>query len=146
MNVKRVVLGGLLAGLVINIGETLLNTVVLGEQMNAQFARLNLPPMTGGVIGIFVALCFLLGIVLTWVYAAIRPRYGAGPKTAMMAAAAVWFCAYLFPGIGQIAMGVFTPQLMGLSLLWGFFEVMLAGVAGAYLYQETHSRRTTAVV
>jgi hypothetical protein len=145
MNMTRVVLGGLLAGLVINIGETLLNTVVLAEANEAQFARLNLPPMTGGVIAVFVALCFLLGIATIWLYAAIRPRYGAGPKTALMAAAAVWFCAYLFPGIGQVAMGLFTAQTAAVSLLWGIAEISLAAIAGGYVYQEAASGRAARV-
>jgi hypothetical protein len=136
MNVRGVVLGGLLAGLVINVGETLLNMVVLAERNQADFARLNLPPMSGGVIGVFVALCFLLGIATVWLYAAIRPRFGAGPKTAATAAAAVWFCAYVFPGVGQVAAGMFSAQTVSVALLWGLAEVTLAALAGAYVYQE----------
>jgi hypothetical protein len=136
MNTTRVVLGGLLAGLVINIGETLLNVVVLAERNQAEFARLNLPPMPGNVIGVMIALCFLLGIASVWLYAAIRPRFGAGPKTAAIAGAAVWFCAYLFPGVGQMAMGLFSSQTVAIALIWGFVEVTLGTIAGAYVYQE----------
>jgi MFS family permease len=148
MNMKRVVLGGLLAGLVINIGETILNTVVIGTQMNAELTRLNLPPMGGAVIGVFVALCFLLGIAAIWLYAAIRPRFGAGPKTAVMAAALIWFTGYLFPGVTQVAMGMFPAQLMAIALLWGAVEIAIAAVAGAYVYQETAAPagRSTATV
>ena len=38
INLRRVVLGGLLAGLVIDAGEYLLNVVVLGEDMDAASA------------------------------------------------------------------------------------------------------------
>lgn len=146
MNMTGVVLGGLLAGLVINIGETILNTVVIGEQMNAQLARFNLPPMTGGVIGVFVSLCFLLGIATIWLYAAIRPRFGPGPKTAVIAAALIWFCAYLFPGVVQVAMGLFSAQLTAVALLWGAIEIGIAAVAGAYVYKEPAAAGRTAGV
>ena len=33
INLKRVILGGLLAGLIINISETILNVPVMGDQM-----------------------------------------------------------------------------------------------------------------
>ena len=139
INTTRVLIGGLVTGLVINIGETLLNAVVLADEMNAITARFNLPPMTGGTIAIFVVLCFMLGILTTWLYAAIRPRFGAGAKTAALAGAAVWFAAYLFPGIGYAAMGFFPSNITALALAWGLIEVLVASVAGAYFYKEQSS-------
>jgi hypothetical protein len=136
IDTSRVLIGGLIAGLVINIGETLLNTVVLADEMNAISARFNLPPMGGGTIATFVVLCFLLGILTIWVYAAIRPRFGPGPKTAAMAGAAIWFAAYLFPGVSSSAMGFFPGNVTALALGWGLIEVLLAAVVGAYFYKE----------
>ena len=43
INLGRVVIGGLLAGLIINIGEFILNGLLLEEQMNAAMAALNKP-------------------------------------------------------------------------------------------------------
>ncbi len=43
INMKRVALGGLAAGLVINVSETILNVPVLGGEMEAALAKLNLP-------------------------------------------------------------------------------------------------------
>jgi hypothetical protein len=141
MNTTRVLIGGLVTGLVINIGETLLNAVVLADDMNAISARFNLPPMTGGTIAIFVVLCFLLGILTTWVYAAIRPRFGAGPKTAALAGTAVWFAAYLFPGVTNAAIGFFPSGITALALAWGLIEILVGSVAGAYFYKEQSAAR-----
>jgi hypothetical protein len=136
INTARVIIGGLVAGLVINIGETLLNAVVLAEEMTAIAARFNLPEMGGGTIGLFVLLCFLLGILTIWLYAAIRPRFGPGPKTAVLAGTTIWLAAYLFPGIGYAVMGFFPVGLTALSLGWALIEVLLAATAGAYFYTE----------
>ena len=87
----HVVLGGLAAGVIINISETILNLVVLGDQMTAFMARLNLPPVTGAAMGTFAVLGFALGIGITWLYAGIRTRYGPGVATALRAGAAVYF-------------------------------------------------------
>jgi len=136
INFGRVVLGGLLAGLVIDASEYLLNEVVLGEQMDAAMQRLNLPPVGGGAIGVFVVLGFALGIATIWFYAAIRPRFGAGVRTALCAGSAVWFFAYLYPSIGMGVLGFFPAGLMTLAVIWGLVELLVAAVAGAWLYKE----------
>ena len=71
INYARVIVGGLLAGLLINISETLLNAVVLARQMEAAVQRLNLPPIGGQAIAGFVVFGFVLGIGCVWQYAAI---------------------------------------------------------------------------
>lgn len=136
INLGRVVRGGLVAGLVINLGEFLLNIPVAGEQMETEMAARNLPPMEGATIGLFVVMCFGLGLFLVWLYAAIRPRFGPGAQTAVCAGLIVWGLAYLWPGIGMAAMGLFSIGLTVLTVVWGLAEVLIAAVVGAYLYQE----------
>lgn len=136
INIGRVVLGGLVAGLVINASEFVLNAVVLGEDMAAAIQRLNLPPIGGRALVGFVVFGFALGIALIWLYAAIRPRFGAGPRTAVIAGAAVFFFAYLYPGLGMQLMGLFPARVMAISLTWGLVEVLIGSIAGAALYQE----------
>jgi hypothetical protein len=80
----RVLVGGLATGLVINVGETILNVPLAGAETEQALAARNLPPIGGGAIAYFVVLCFLLGILIVWIYAAVRPRLGPGPKTAVM--------------------------------------------------------------
>ena len=92
INVGGVVKGGLAAGVVMNISEFVLNVPVAGEQMNAELAARNLPPVATNQIAVFVVLTFVLGLFTVWLYAAIRPRFGAGPKTAIIAGVFVWAC------------------------------------------------------
>ena len=133
----HVVLGGLAAGLIINVGESVLNVVLLGDQMNAALARMNLPPATGTrAIATWVVMGFALGLAMTWLYAAIRPRYGAGPATAVRAALAVYFFSYFYSGVGLAVMGMFPVRLLAIALLWGLVELLVAGMAGAWVYTE----------
>jgi hypothetical protein len=136
INMQRVILGGIAAGVVINVGESILNLVVLGADMEAAMARLNLPPIGGQAIGVFVFMGFVVGILTTWLYAAIRPRFGPGPKTAMCAGAIVWFFAYFYSGLGMVVMGMFTARLMTIAVAWGLVEILVAAVVGAALYKE----------
>ena len=136
INVVRVILGGLLAGLVVNVSETILNVVVVASSMEAALHERNLPPLGIQPIIGFVVLAFLLGIATVWLYAAIRPRFGAGPGTAVIAGVAVWFFAYLYSGVGTTLMSFLPAGLMTLTLAWGLVEIVLGALAGAWVYRE----------
>jgi hypothetical protein len=136
INLGRVLIGGLLAGLIINIGEFIFNAVLFAEEMTAAMAALNRPPVDGSMIMWFVLFVFGLGFMLVWMYAAIRPRFGPGVRTAICASLAVWGLAYLYPGLFYIVMNLFPRGMMVMGTIWGLGEVLIAGVAGAWLYAE----------
>ena len=136
INVGRVILGGLVAGLVINIGETILNVVVLASEMEGMLQARNLPVLGGSAIGGFVAFAFLLGIATVALYAAIRPRFGPGAKTAVFAGLFVWYFAYFYSTTANVLMGFYATKVAVVGLGWGLVEIVLASVAGAWVYKE----------
>jgi hypothetical protein len=136
INLGRVVLGGLLAGLVLNIGEFLLNHFVLATQMIAFLAEHKFKEPSGNFIAVAVGLTFLMGIVLVLVYAMIRNRLGAGVNTAIVAGLIGWFGVYLYTGIINGVLFGFTVNLIGISIAWGIVEYTLAAVVGAWVYKE----------
>jgi pimeloyl-ACP methyl ester carboxylesterase len=136
INFGRVLLGGLLAGLLINISEFILNGVVYAEEMNAAMAALNKPPMDNSMIIWFVLLGFGIGFMTVWLYAAIRPRFGPGMRTAVCASLTIWGLAYLYPNLFIMIMNLFPRQMMAVATVWGLGEVVIAGIAGAWLYKE----------
>ncbi|HKV33683.1 MAG TPA: hypothetical protein VJP89_05170 [Pyrinomonadaceae bacterium] len=136
INFGRVILGGLVAGLILNIGEFLLNEVLFVQQMEEMFRRINLPRPGGTFIATAVGITFLLGIVIVWIYAMIRPRFGPGPKTAIIAAFVAWFCVYFYAGILSATLFNMPATLMLIGMVWGIVEYILAAVVGAWLYKE----------
>jgi hypothetical protein len=137
INFGRVAIGGLLAGLIIVFGEFILNGVLLAEQMTAAMVAINKPPVDNSMIVWFVLLGFGLGFMLVWTYAAMRPRFGAGVKTAICASMAVWGLAYLYPNLFMIITNIFPRDMMVMVTVWGLIELIVAGIAGAAVYQET---------
>ena len=136
INIARVVLGGLLAGLVMNIGEYILNTyVVTLEDQAKMLAKLNLPPIGTPQIVRFIVLTFILGIVLVWVYAGFRPRFGAGAKTAVIAGVTLWVVTMLL-NAQLIVIGMTTIGENVVPAIWSLVEISVAAVAGAWLYRE----------
>ncbi len=129
--------GGLLAGLIINIGEFILNEPILGAELKEVMAGMNQEPPGSGAIMIFVIMGFAVGILAVWLYAAIRPRFGPGAKTAACAGLTVWALGWLVPNISFMAMGWFPMNLLVIATVWSLVEVTLATVAGAWLYTES---------
>ena len=137
INWGRVILGGLLAGVVINAVEFTLHAVILDPDWKAAMAALGQPTQEDPAdMMIYVGLGFLIGILAVCYYAAIRPRFGAGPKTAAWAGYGVWLLAYLVPTIGMVPSGLFPNRLLWLPVAVALVELPLATVVGAWLYKE----------
>jgi hypothetical protein len=137
MNFARIIMGGLAAGLVINVSEGILNAVVLADDWAKIMAGLGKPAeFSGGQIVMFNVMGFTMGIAMVWLYAAIRPRYGAGAKTAICAGCATWTLSTLLPSIGQAAMDLFPSGLIAFALAWSLVEMVVAGLVGGWVYRE----------
>jgi len=145
VNLARVFLGGLLAGVVLNIGEVLFNTILFAKQMDEFFKTINVPPPSGNFIAVAVIITFALGILIVWLYALIRPRCGPGPKTAICAALIVWFCACVYCGILYGLLLRMPTNMIVIGIAWCVVEYSLGAIAGAWLYKENAGRSDIAV-
>jgi hypothetical protein len=121
---------------VLNTGEVLLNSVLLGAQMKEFFDRYALPAPGGSFMVVAVLLTFILGIVIVWMYAAMRPRLGPGPKTALCAGLLAWFGIYVYTGIINGMAFQFPTNLIVIAIVWGAVQYSLGAIAGAWLYRE----------
>ncbi len=139
-NRGRVLLGGLLAGVVINIVEFVTNGVVLKADWGQAMQALGKPALpSGSAIAIYNLWGFLVGIAAVWIYAAIRPRYGAGPSTAARAGVIAWALAVLLANLANYPSGLFPTRLLVITAVVALFEMIIATVAGAWLYKEEAS-------
>jgi hypothetical protein len=79
---------------------------------------------------------FIWGFLLVFTYAALRPRFGPGPKTAVIGAILPWIAISLLEA--QIsAMGVVTPLYYVKGAALYLVSAILASLVGAALYKET---------
>jgi hypothetical protein len=136
INMGRVILGGLLAGLIINIGEFALNGAILMQQWEDALKALNRPAMGSEGMVFYVLLSFALGIFTVWIYAAIRPRFGARPVTAICAGWIVWFLMSLYASAAMLPMHLFPRRLLLYAVIWEFVQMPIAALAGAWIYRE----------
>ena len=74
-------------------------------------------------------------MVAIWLHAAIRPRYGPGPKTAAIAGLVLWFILSLADVVWGALLSLPISFLATSSAIW---LVLMVGatVVGAWLYKE----------
>ena len=139
INWSKVLLGGVVAGVVMVAVDFVNNKYLLGPKSNAELDAfkpgLSATMQNGNALVLFLLFDVVLGIILVWTYAAIRPRFGPGPGTAVKAAIPYWV-AMCIAYYGYMEMG-----MMSSGTWWGFGAVglisfILASLVGAKLYSE----------
>src|SRR5207249_12113958 len=85
--------------------------MVMKQDMAAAMQALGKPPIPDSMIWVFVVWDIVMGIGLVWLYAAIRPRFGPGAKTAVIAGLALWFFIGLISAIWEAPMAL-SPARM----------------------------------
>jgi hypothetical protein len=133
INWARVLGCGLLAGIVwIVLGAVA--TALLGRNF-AALPNNHLARPTPGFVLFNVALDLLEGVSILWLYAAIRPRYGPGAKTAVIAAFAWWFVVTLGDAT-WCSFGFFPPSTVVPLMVGTLPALILATLVGARFYKE----------
>jgi hypothetical protein len=135
MNYTRILLGGLLAGVVINASELVLNGVILVDAMETELATLD-AGFAPWAMPFYVVTAFLWGIALVWLYAAVRPRFGPGWRTALTVGVFFWVFVSLLPALSNLAIGIRMEGLVGIGLAWSLVELPAAAMVGAWVYKE----------
>lgn len=136
IDMQKVIIGGLIAGVVLNVVDFVMFGIVLKDDMAAAMAAINKPAMTNAQIPWFVFLDFVAGVFLVWLYAAIRPRFGAGPGTALKAGVAGWFLGSLLVTLFMWPMALMPHNLMIITTVVALVQWPLAAVVGAKFYME----------
>ena len=133
VNWSRVFACGLLAGIIwVILGAGV--TALLGREF-AALPNNNLGKPTPGFLVFNVVLDLLEGISILWLYAAIRPCYAPGAKTAVIAACAWWFIVSL--GDATWCSFGFFPAKTVIPLMIGTLPALiLATLVGAKCYKE----------
>ena len=139
INTQKVLIGGIAAGVVMNIIDAVVNKFILGARMIAE-AEAFKPGMTASMNSTSVMISYfvmdlILGIALVWTYAAIRPRFGPGMKTATYAAILFWILAGVFFS-GYLHNGMMSMGLWLGFALFGLVNFLVSAWVGAKLYSE----------
>ena len=136
INVGRVIIGGLVAGVVANALDFVINKYLMVNEATEMMQRLNLKAdVVEGSMWTWIIADFIYGLVLVFAYAAMRPRFGPGPRTAIIAGMSYWFAVtVMFAGLA--AMGVFTQQAFMKQAALTIVSTLAPVLVGAAMYKE----------
>jgi hypothetical protein len=139
INVGRVLLGGIVAGILLFLADGVIHEKLLHEHWMAAMkaaGRSVEAEEHGSDMLYFAAFELLRGLAIAWIYAVMRAQCGPGPKTAICATLAVW--AIMFPifFLQEVPLGFYSTTLL---TLWSLYEIVpsvVAGLIAGALYKD----------
>lgn len=139
INAAKVVLGGIAAGVVMLVIGFVVQGLLLGPRVEAEMVAAA-PSLQGRGIGTGtmvarIATQLIIGILLVWLYAAMRPRFGPGIRTAALAAFVVWLCGFIFY-MDWLYMGMMTLATYGIVSAVMLITLLIAAAVGGMIYTE----------
>ena len=138
INVGRVVGGGIIAGIVMNALDAVWGMFVMKADYEAMAVKFGQDP---GVMQTFSGMMpwiladFIFGLLVVWTYAGLRPRFGPGIQTALVAAF-VPMIAITTIMYGMMSMGAMPAALWAKSSMLGLITFAAGGIAGGWFYKE----------
>ena len=138
INMGRLILGGIVAGIVADALGYVIDGVMLAPRWADGMKALGQTEFSPNQWIWFNLLGLVSGFFAVWIYAAIRPRFGAGPVTAIYAGLTVWVIGALLPNLSFMYFaGLFSRRLTLYTTLGALVELVAGTVAGAAVYKET---------
>src|SRR5437016_4039823 len=135
INWRRVFLCGLMVGILWGLLGELKFTLLGRDLLTAMRGSHGRPTINAWLVAFWVCMELVLGVWIMWLYAAIRPRYGAGLKTAVGAGVALWVITAWVDVVWASVAGVSFNVLMA-PVAADLPIDIVAAVVGAWLYRE----------
>ncbi|HEX9119150.1 MAG TPA: hypothetical protein VF840_01290 [Terriglobales bacterium] len=134
INWGRVVLCGIVAGLTWTVLSSLI-TAFFARDFVAAVPGGRLSSPSGGLVAFLFTVNLVMGIWAMWHYAAIRPRYGPGPKTAVATGFSWWIISSLIDATWG-SFGFVVPKAVLAPMAASLPAIIIAALVGAYFYRE----------
>jgi hypothetical protein len=139
INTQKVIVAGIAAGVVMIVLD-FVTQMMLGDRMMADMNAFqpglgdSMATMSTNVMIGFFVMDLVIGMLLAYTYAAIRPRFGPGPATASIAAFLIF-----------LPVGLELATFAGVFISWELYvrqaalllvAMIAASIAGAWVYAE----------
>lgn len=138
INWGRLLIGGLIASVIGFITDGVLHEKLIHHQWEALVQSLHMapPPHAASAFAYFAIFELGRGFLALFLYVLMRPRCGAGPKTAICAGVVAWI-AFSLTGPAQfIPLGFFSVDLWWMAGAFQLVTSIVATLAGAAIYSE----------
>ena len=134
INLRRVLIGGLITGMIINIIDTPNGALISGPKIT-EFLTAHGITASPFVAPYFLFIHLIFGVMLVWVYASMILNWGESHKNALFSTLLILIPTRLF-SLGFTFMGLLPVHLfltLSSSVIVGFF---VGGVIGCWFYSR----------
>jgi hypothetical protein len=138
-NLAGVARGGAIAGVIHFLVTGIANGVVLRAPLQTWMQSTGdmlRPPAQPIPMALWAIMSLTYGFVGVWIYAGIAPRYGAGPKTALLAGTSLWVISKFAVALDLTALGIMPAQIVAGQTIVGFVAILLGVLVGARFYRD----------
>lgn len=136
INVGRWLGAGAAAGALIWLVEGLASVLYMDDMQAALAAHGMTFEVTATILVLSVVISLIMGLTLIFFYAAARPRFGPGPRTAVIVALGVWLAGYFVALVGYYMLGLYPGGMLVIWGIVGLVETILAALLGGRIYRE----------
>ena len=139
VNQGRVILGGVVGGLVIFLLMGLANHLFLDADWKSwmgTFGALLQNPSPKNSMLLWFLMSLVFGLTGAAIYAGIRPRYGAGGGTAIRAGFLLWLAGDLTQLFNGLAIGDLPRRIIAGECLAGLPALLIGTYIAAAIYKE----------
>jgi hypothetical protein len=137
MSWKRILIGGLAAGLLMNVLDFAASALFLMERYEAlQAEGIYLKEPLLPFMPLWILGQFAMGLILAGLYAAVRPRLGPGPKTALIVGLVAGLLTHVPYNVAVASWspaGRFIPLV---TMIAGLIQFLLGALLAGFLYKE----------
>jgi len=134
INTTRLVVGGLVGGVVMIAVSLLAAPLYLSEMMASLDSRGIQPPE--GSFPVYLLMRLVWGFVAVWFYVAARPRFGPGLKTALLVGFVFWLGGVFLGIVSYGMLGLFPTGMLAIWSAMTLVAILASTVVGAWIYRE----------
>jgi hypothetical protein len=139
INYRRFAVAVLAAGVLLNSVTAIGNSTVFKSGFDLWAAGMTAhlaPPRPPLQITLWTLMCLIDALIGVWIYIALRPRFGAGSQTALLAGLAVWVVGRFCVALDMLGLGVFPVHMMIEQGLLGLLAILPSTLLGAWIYKD----------
>ncbi len=137
VNYGRMIAGAILAGIFYFIADGVIHGVFLAGDHIAAITGAGKPLERSSISYVYFALFDLgKGFVAMLVYAAARPRFGAGVKTAVWAGIVAWLAIEALPAVAAMPFPFYEKSFYWKVIALEIAPMVIGAILGAWIYKE----------
>jgi hypothetical protein len=134
----RLALGGVIASVIAFMTDGFMHGKLVADDWAAVYSALNATaPAEHGASMIYFAIFELgRGMITVFLYVMMRARFGAGPKTAILAGVVSWLAFSIAGPIQYVPLGFYSTGLLIKAGAFQLIATLAAALAGAAVYKD----------